>query len=123
MSAGVMPAVRVAHAVLSRSTSIPARCAGKGTNFVIVLLLSGVAWLSDAAGGDKASRIVYPETKRVDQVDVYHGTKVPDPYRWLEEDVRESKDVAAWVEAQNKVTFAYLETIPQRKRIIKQLTE
>src|SRR3954469_15073097 len=66
----------------------------------------------------------YPPTRKIDQVDDYHGTKVSDPYRWLEDDVRKSKDVADWVEAQNKVTFGYLEKIPQRKAIqrrIKQL--
>ena len=65
----------------------------------------------------------YPETKQVKQVDDYHGTKVSDPYRWLEDDVRESDEVAAWVEAQNKVTFGFLESIPQRKAIEKRLTE
>ena len=65
----------------------------------------------------------YPETKKVDHVDDHHGTKVPDPYRWLEDDVRQSKEVAAWVEAQNKITFAFLESIPQRDAIKKRLTE
>ncbi len=59
----------------------------------------------------------YPSTRRVDQVDDYHGTKVADPYRWLEDDVRKSKDVADWVEAENKVTFAYLKNIPERDAI------
>jgi prolyl oligopeptidase len=65
----------------------------------------------------------YPATRRVDKVDDYHGTRVADPYRWLEKDVREMKDVADWVEAQNKVTFAYLEKIPQRDAIRKRVTE
>ena len=39
----------------------------------------------------------YPETRRVDQVDEFFGVKVPDPYRWLEADVRESPEVAEWV--------------------------
>ena len=69
------------------------------------------------------SPLHYPQTKKVDQVDDYHGTKVPDPYRWLEEDVRTSKEVAAWVEAENKVTFAYLSGIPQRDAIRKRLTD
>ena len=70
--------------------------------------------------GDKMK---YPETKRVDHVDELHGVRVPDPYRWLEDDVRQSKDVADWVEAQNEVTSAYLAAIPQREAIKKRLTE
>ncbi|MHB0955429.1 MAG: prolyl oligopeptidase family serine peptidase [Pirellulaceae bacterium] len=65
----------------------------------------------------------YPQTTTVDHVDEYHGTQVPDPYRWLEDDVRTSEQVAAWVAAQNKVTFAYLEAIPQREPLRKRLTE
>ena len=65
----------------------------------------------------------YPETRKVEHVDEYHGTQVPDPYRWLEEDVRTSEEVADWVEAQNKVTFGFLESIPQRDTIRKRLTE
>ena len=67
--------------------------------------------------------LVYPETKIVDQVDNFHGTDVADPYRWLEDDVRESKDVADWVAAQNKVTFAYLKSIPGRDAVEKRITE
>ena len=44
--------------------------------------------------------LVYPKTKTVEQFDDFHGTKVEDPYRWLEDDVRTSKDVADWVAAQ-----------------------
>ena len=62
-----------------------------------------------------APPISYPETKQVGHVDDYHGTKVPDPYRWLEDDVRTSEEVADWVTAQNKVTFEYLESIPDRE--------
>ena len=65
----------------------------------------------------------YPQTATVDHVDEYHGTQVPDPYRWLEDDVRTSEQVAAWVAAENKVTFAYLEAIPQREPLRKRLTE
>src|SRR5262245_54656058 len=61
----------------------------------------------------------YPNTKTVDHVDVYHGTKVADPYRWLEDDT--SAETAAWVEAQNKVTFAYLEQIPFRQQLLQRL--
>lgn len=67
--------------------------------------------------------LVYPVTKTVEQVDDFHGTKVEDPYRWLEQDVRESKDVAAWVEEQNKLTFGFLKSIPQRDAIEKRMTD
>lgn len=77
----------------------------------------------DTAACAEEKNLVYPETKTVDQVDDFHGTKVEDPYRWLEDDVRESKDVAAWVEAQNKVTFDYLKKIPGRDRIEERITE
>jgi len=71
----------------------------------------------------EAQSLSYPPTKTVDQVDDYHGTKVADPYRWLEDDVRESDDVKAWVEAQNKLTFAFLEQIPERKSLQARLTK
>ncbi len=58
--------------------------------------------------------IKYPVTKKVDQVDDYFGTKVADPYRWLEDD--KSAETGKWVEAQNAVTFGYLEKIPFRER-------
>jgi prolyl oligopeptidase len=57
----------------------------------------------------------YPMTRKSDHVDTYHGTKVPDPYRWLEDDT--SAETAAWVTAQNNVTFPYLEKIPFRKSL------
>ncbi|MCC2975372.1 prolyl oligopeptidase family serine peptidase [Sphingomonas sp. PL-96] len=56
----------------------------------------------------------YPETRRVDQVDKLFGEKVEDPYRWLENDVRSDPEVAAWVAAENRVTDAYLATLPGR---------
>jgi len=66
------------------------------------------------------SKLSYPPTAKVDQVDDYHGTKVADPYRWLEDD--NSPQTAAWVEAQNKVTFAYLNQIPERAQLKERLT-
>src|ERR1700719_2294345 len=65
----------------------------------------------------------YPETRRIDHIDTYHGVKVADPYRWLEDDVRKSDEVKAWVEAENKITNAYLQAIPERDGIKKRLTE
>ncbi len=68
-----------------------------------------------------AQKIKYPETKKVDHVDDYHGTKISDPYRWLEDN--NSKETAEWVEAQNKVTQDYLAQIPFREAMKKRLTE
>ena len=62
----------------------------------------------------------YPATAQTNVVDDYHGTKVPDPYRWLEDD--NSPETKAWVEAQNKVTFGYLETLPLRAPLKARLT-
>ena len=67
------------------------------------------------------TKIEYPKTKKVDQVDDYHGTKVADPYRWLEDD--NSAETKAWVKAENKVTFDYLNQIPEREQLKKRLTE
>jgi prolyl oligopeptidase len=71
----------------------------------------------------EAPAIDYPQTATVDHVDVYHGIEVRDPYRWLEDDVRESDAVKSWVDEQNDVTFAYLETISERDAIRTRLTE
>ncbi len=70
------------------------------------------------------TRLPYPETKKVDQKDTYAGNVVvEDPYRWLETDVRESDAVRAWVDAENKVTFAYLDSLPSRAAIKKHLAD
>ncbi|MEO2048366.1 MAG: prolyl oligopeptidase family serine peptidase [Pirellulales bacterium] len=69
-----------------------------------------------------AQEVYYPETKRVDHVDTYHGEKVSDPYRWLEEDAHTSTAVANWVENQNKTTFGYLDSIASREQIRARLT-
>ena len=67
--------------------------------------------------------IEYPVTRRGDQVDVYHGVKVADPYRWLEADIRNSMEVAEWVAAENKLTACYLDAIPERASIRRRLTD
>ena len=86
------------------------------------LVAAGVVVMSQPLSSQEKN-LVYPQTKTVAQVDDFHGTKVEDPYRWLEDDVRESQDVADWVEAQNKVTFDFLNSIPQRATIQKRMTE
>jgi prolyl oligopeptidase len=61
----------------------------------------------------------YPETKKVAQTDDYHGTKVADPYRWLEDD--RSAETGEWVKQQNELSFKYLEQIPYRKKFQERL--
>lgn len=68
-----------------------------------------------------AQKLEYPKARKQDQVDDYHGVKVADPYRWLEN--ADSEETKAWVEAENKVTFAFLNTIPERERIRARLTK
>lgn len=70
-----------------------------------------------------ATGLRYPPSERIQHVDVYHGIKVDDPYRWLEEDIRESERVRTWVTAQNELTFGYLETLPNRETLKRRLTE
>jgi len=65
----------------------------------------------------------YPSTTTVDQSDNFFGTVVADPYRWLEDDVRESAAVKAWVDAENAVTFDYLKNLPHREQINQRLTK
>ena len=65
--------------------------------------------------------IAYPKPKRAEQVDTFHGTQVPDPYRWMEE--TSSAETQSWIEEQNKITNAYLATIPERAKIKARLIE
>ena len=66
------------------------------------------------------SQITYPETKTVKQTDDYHGTKIEDPYRWLEDD--NSLETKVWVEKQNKTTTQYLSQIQFRNKLKDRLT-
>jgi prolyl oligopeptidase len=87
--------------------------------FALCVFVCAVTW-SLAAQSDGAP-LVYPKAKTVDQVDDYHGTKVADPYRWLED--TDAADTHDWVEAENKLTFSYLDQIPYRKAIRERLTK
>ena len=68
-----------------------------------------------------SSTMKYPDTRTDATVDTFFGTAVPDPYRWLEDDL--SEETGAWVKAQNEVTFDYLAQIPYRQEMIDRLTE
>ncbi|MDX1482477.1 MAG: prolyl oligopeptidase family serine peptidase [Woeseiaceae bacterium] len=90
--------------------------------FVLMAVLIAACGRDDTHDDDNMT-MEYPQTATVEQVDVYHGTEVADPYRWLEDDVRENPDVRAWVEAQNELTFGYLAGIEEREAIAGRLTE
>jgi len=70
---------------------------------------------------DPNQSLTYPTSPKIDQIDEYHGIKVADPYRWLEDP--DSEETQAWIEAQNQVTFAYLQEIPAREKIKQRLTQ
>jgi prolyl oligopeptidase len=88
-----------------------------------LVCLLGVALLMSVRpviSADPGTASRYPKAPTSETIDTYHGTKVPDPYRPLEDP--DSDVTRAWVEAQNQVTFGYLEAIPQREAIRKRLT-
>ncbi|QDT34461.1 prolyl oligopeptidase family serine peptidase [Thalassoglobus polymorphus] len=87
-------------------------------SFPTVLALSGLLVTFSLTASAEV-----PMTQRIDHFDEYFGQKVHDPYRWLEDDVRESEQVAEWVKKQNEHTFGYLEKIAEREPIRKRLTE
>jgi prolyl oligopeptidase len=93
----------------------------KLTGAGVVCFLILVFAVAVIAGGPENVSLNYPKAKTVDQTDDYHGVKVADPYRWLED--TDSEDTRAWVEAENKLTFGYLEQIPYRSAIRERLTK
>ncbi|HSD70767.1 MAG TPA: S9 family peptidase, partial [Woeseiaceae bacterium] len=82
-----------------------------------IAMLATLALTACGRNDSGSSTIRYPDTVKTDHTDTYHGTAVADPYRWLEDDVRESEAVKQWVDKQNETTFAYLGTIEERDAI------
>ncbi len=113
------PPVATSNANNQRNTEIEDSVNRLPLTTLLFAALLGISSLS-VAGQPKLS---YPETRRVDHVDTYHGVEVEDPYRWLEEDPRNSAEVAAWIEAQNQVARQFLDGIPARKHFKERLTE
>ncbi len=93
------------------------KLAGAGAVFFLILVVAVGMVMAHPENGS----LVYPKAKTVDQVDDYHGTKVADPYRWLED--TDSADTRAWIEEENKLTFGYLDQIPYRGAIRERLTK
>ncbi|MCA1594699.1 MAG: prolyl oligopeptidase family serine peptidase, partial [Acidobacteria bacterium] len=95
-----------------------------GAALVGTLLTQGIivaAQNSSLRDAGSAKAPAYPKAHKGTQVDDYHGTKVADPYRWLED--LDSAETKAWVEAENRLTFSYLKDIPERARIKERLTK
>ena len=80
-----------------------------------------VACTALSASAQQNAKMEYPVTKKTDHVDLYFGTKVADPYRWLENDT--AADVAEWVKAQNQFTDQFLSKIPYRDALKKRITD
>ena len=95
-------------------------------SLTLLTLAMGLAATSPALAANhenKESPLTYPDTKIVDVVDEQFGEYVADPYRWLENDVREDPQVAEWVKAQNAVTDAYLENLEGRDVLAQSMKE
>ncbi|MDT8347280.1 MAG: S9 family peptidase, partial [Flavobacteriaceae bacterium] len=92
----------------------------KVSKFLIIIASLSLAGCNNSAPNTEES-MQYPETQKVDAVDVYFGKEIKDPYRWLEND--RSEETAAWVKAQNKVTEAYMSQISYRDSIENKIAE
>src|SRR3954452_14787077 len=95
-------------------------------SLLAIVLLSSVCGVSPAAwsaSAQTAGALSYPATKRVDLGETQFGVPVADPYRWLETDVRNDKEVRSWVDSQNRVTNAFLATLPGRDALEKRITQ
>ncbi len=89
---------------------------------LLMLILSSALPNFIHAADDSAKRMYkYPAARLGEQVDNYHGTRVPDPYRWLEDP--DSPESRAWIEAENEITNSYLADIPARAKLQKRLTQ
>src|SRR5262249_36118200 len=110
-SSGCSESVSTPSAAAKQNASTPA---GAPAQFVI-----GKAVVADAS--TPAEKFDYPVAAKEDQSDDYHGTKVEDPYRWLED--TDSPRTREWIAAENKLTFGYLKSIPQRDAIQRRLTQ
>ena len=91
-----------------------------------ILATQAAAFAQDLLAAEivrKEVPLSYPKARRVEQKDVFHGVEVADPYRWLEENVHESEEVAAWIDAQNELTQEFLGSIESRSAIKSRLTE
>jgi prolyl oligopeptidase len=90
---------------------------------ICVVGVAGWAYVATRAHGSstQARSIKYPDARKGDVVDTYFGTKVADPYRWMED--LNAPEVKQWIDAENALTFKYLEALPEREQFRKRITE
>jgi len=88
--------------------------------FFISIIISSLI-LSVFSFKARADKLNYPPANKAEVVDDYFGTRVYDPYRWLED--ADSPETQTWVDAQNKLTYEYLYSIPAREKIKTRLTQ
>src|SRR5687767_10607161 len=86
---------------------------------ILAILAAGAIFVACQSTETNPEKLQYPVTQKSDTIHTYHGIGVPDPYYWLENDT--STATAAWVEAQNKVTFGFLDKIEWRDELKKRL--
>src|SRR5438093_12620939 len=91
-----------------------------GALAVAALALTSCA-IDNSLTSSPSPTLTYPLTRKTNVVDDYNGVSVADPYRWLEDD--NSPETKAWVDAQNKITFAYLQSIPELPALRARLTQ
>jgi len=88
---------------------------------ILIIFLIVALFACNSTQKKQMISLTYPVTKKVDTIDTYFGTKINDPYRWLEDDM--SEETKAWVKAQNEVTFGYLKQISYREKIKQRIEE
>jgi prolyl oligopeptidase len=101
--------------VLRFSTGVPVG------SIALIALAAGAAWAQSETNAPTKRSLTYPDSRKVDVVENYHGRQIADPFRWLED--TESAETAAWVAAQNRVTESFLQSIPERAEIRKRLEQ
>src|ERR1700745_3452577 len=111
-----MPACRSAAGdSMIRATKTLYNMPMKSTSAILDLAWAGASLTA------QTSQLQYPVVRKGDVVDDYAGRKVADPYRWMED--LNSDEVKAWVDAENAITFKYLDALPQRDAFQKRITE
>src|SRR4051812_33215765 len=90
---------------------------------ILLSTVSTLTALAPVSAQAPTAAIAYPQTRRVDLIETKFNVPVADPYRWLEDDVRTDPQVRQWVDAQNSITNAFLDTLPGRKALEQRITE